>query len=223
MAQMAFDWIGIDCQHGLIAPNEMLGMLQAVSAWGRPSLVRVQWNAPGEIMKALDSGATGVIVPMINSAADARDAVGACKYPPNGYRSWGPVRAALGNPEYSPESANASTLCVVMIETVEAVAAIDEILSIPGIDAVFIGPADLSLSGGFAPSHATTEAEHVARIEKVRDACVRQGVVPGLFGGGAEATLYWAAKGFQFIALTGDISHVALGAKTLLANVRQQL
>jgi 4-hydroxy-2-oxoheptanedioate aldolase len=220
IAHVGFDWIGIDCQHGLIGPHEMLGMLLGVVGTGTPVLVRVQWNSPGEIMKVLDGGATGVIVPMVNSAEEARAAVGACRYPPNGYRSWGPTRASIGKPNYSPAAANDETICAVMIETVDAVNTIDDILSVPGIDAVFVGLADLSLSAGLPPTLATAEANHVSRVERVLEACRRHNVVPGMFAGGAENALAWAAKGYQVIALFSDSYHMVQGARTLLTTVR---
>src|SRR2546428_1436293 len=120
MARAGFDWICIDTQHGLIGYDQMLTMLQAVAVAGTPSVVRVPWNHPASLMQALDARAPGVIVPMVNSAAEAAAAVGACRYPPAGYRSWGPTRAALGVADFSPELANRSVICAVMVETVPA-------------------------------------------------------------------------------------------------------
>src|SRR5439155_16169946 len=95
VARSGVEWICIDAQHGLVGYGEMLSMLQAVTATGVPALVRVPWNDPGWIMKALDAGAAGVIVPMVNTPEEAEAAAGACRYPPDGYRSWGPTRASL--------------------------------------------------------------------------------------------------------------------------------
>ena len=120
------DWVCVDTQHGLIGYDVMLPMLQAISAGGAPSFVRVPWNEPGTIMKALDAGAGGVIVPMVNSADEAKSAVGACRYAPDGFRSMGPIRArTLGGEWRSP-------ICVVMVETVLAVSRVDEILAVIG-------------------------------------------------------------------------------------------
>src|SRR5207237_3503329 len=118
VAAAGFDWVCIDAQHGLIGYQEMLGMLQAVAGTGVPSRVRVPWNDPGWIMKALDAGAAGVRVPMVNTPEEAEAAVGACRYPPQGFRSWGPTRASLHAPTFSPETANRSVLCAVMGDAV---------------------------------------------------------------------------------------------------------
>src|SRR5438034_9539457 len=117
MARCGFDWLCIDTQHGLIGYDQMTLMLQAVAITGTPAFVRVPWNQPDHIMKALDAGAQGVIVPMVDNEEDARAAVRAAKYPPLGTRSWGPIRAALDVPDYSPETANRRTIVAVMIET----------------------------------------------------------------------------------------------------------
>src|ERR1700730_1136475 len=148
MAHAGFDWMCIDLQHGLIGYQEMLAMLQAVAVANVPALVRVPWNDPAWIMKALDAGAAGVIVPLVNSADEAAAAGGACRYPPDGYRSWGPTRAALGSPNFSPELANSSVVCAVMVESVPALERLDEIVSVPGVDAVFIGPRASAISLG---------------------------------------------------------------------------
>src|SRR5256885_3621393 len=106
MGRAGYDWVCIDTQHGLSGYDQMLPMLQALSATGTPAFVRVPWNQPSDIMKALDAGAEGVVVPMVNSQEEARRAVGACRYPPQGFRSWGPTRAALQVTGFGPESAN---------------------------------------------------------------------------------------------------------------------
>src|SRR2546430_13039058 len=151
MARCGFDWLCIDTQHGLIGYDQMTVMLQALAITGTPPFVRVPWNQPDHIMKALDAGAQGVFVPMVNSAEEAQAAVRACRYPPDGYRSWGPIRASLGAPDYSPQLANRSVICAVMVETVAALDQLAEIVSVPGVDAVFIGPSDSALSMGFGP------------------------------------------------------------------------
>src|SRR6188472_3307480 len=106
LACAGFDWVCIDMQHGLIGYDQMTAMIQALDARGVATLVRVEWNEPSPIMKALDTGAQGVIVPMVNSATEAVAATRACRYPPLGHRSWGPVRASLGDTSFDPESAN---------------------------------------------------------------------------------------------------------------------
>jgi 4-hydroxy-2-oxoheptanedioate aldolase len=220
MGHAGFDWVCIDTQHGLIAYQQMLGMLQALAVTRTPTLVRVAWNSPAEIMKALDAGAAGVIVPMINSLADAEAAVGACRYPPDGWRSWGPTRAALGWPGYSPEEANRSTICVVMVERYEAFAHLDEILEVSGVDGLFIGPNDLALASGMAPDLTASEPRHRRQIDVVLAACRRRGVVAGIYCGGAKMARVWLDAGFQMIAVQNDAMLLRLGAEREVRELR---
>ena len=203
MARSGFDWICIDAQHGLIGYQEMLGMLQAVAVAGVPSVVRVPGNDPGWIMKALDAGAAGVIVPMVNSPEEAAAAVGACRYPPDGYRSWGPTRASLGVPDFSPELANRSAICAVMVETVPALERLDEILAVKGVDAVFIGPSDFALSMGFAPR--SDEPEHRRRLEAVPAVCRKHDVIAGIACGSNELLARWKQAGYTMLAAPSDM------------------
>ena len=152
IAHGGFDWVCVDMQHGIIDYAQMVTMLQAVSATPVTPLVRVPWNEPGIIGKALDAGARGVIIPMVNSVDDAERAVAACRYAPAGARSYGPVRANYSAGFDYFAHANADVLCIVMIETKAAVADVDDILSVPGIDAVYVGPADLSVTLGLPPA-----------------------------------------------------------------------
>jgi 4-hydroxy-2-oxoheptanedioate aldolase len=172
-------------------------------------------------MRALDGGATGVIVPHVESAEEAARAVSACRYPPNGIRSWGPGRAAFGVQDYNAARADHAVLCVVMVETVEGVERVDQIVSTRGVDGVFIGPADLSLSGGGQASMGADTPDHVSRIRKVRDACRRRGVVAGIYSGDAASTGRWAAEGFRFLALLNDVHHVTSGASANLKAARE--
>jgi 4-hydroxy-2-oxoheptanedioate aldolase len=204
MGRSGFDWVCVDTQHGLIGYDQMAVMLQALAITGTPAFVRVPWNQPGEIMKALDAGAQGVVIPMVNSAEEARRAVGACRYPPDGFRSWGPVRAALGVDGYSPELANKRTVVAVMIETSAGVAAMDEVLSVPGIDAVYVGPNDLAVSHGMAPSATVDDPEHSRLVMSVLAACQRHQVVAGIHCGSVETARRWLEAGFQMLNVNSD-------------------
>ncbi len=219
MASAGFDWVCVDVQHGLIGYQEMLVMLQAVAVVGVPSIVRVPWNDPGWIMKALDAGAAGVIVPMVNSPAEAAAAVGACRYPPDGYRSWGPTRASLGVPDYSPELANRSVICAVMVETVAALEQLAEIVSVPGVDAVFIGPSDFALSMGFGPR--TDEPEHRRLLEAVPAVCRDHGVVAGIACGSAELLARWRQAGYTMLAAPSDLVTLRRATAEVLDSVRR--
>jgi 4-hydroxy-2-oxoheptanedioate aldolase len=220
MGDLGFDWICIDTQHGIIGYEQMVGMLQGLSITGTPAIVRVSENSSGEIMKALDAGATGVIVPMVNSPDEAKAAVGACRYPTAGYRSWGPTRAALHVPDFNPAAANRAVICTVMIETVEAVKGLEEILDVPGIDAVFIGPNDLAVSNGLEPDFTARNPAHRQQIETILESCKRHQIVAGIFCGNAAMGIQWRDAGFQMLALQTDAMLMRTGAQELLAQIR---
>jgi 4-hydroxy-2-oxoheptanedioate aldolase len=219
LGRSGFDWVGIDTQHGLVANHEVAGMLQALAITRTPAIVRVGWNSPDLIMRVLDAGANGVIVPMIDSADDARAAVAACRYPPEGTRSFGVSRAALGVPAYGPKTGNDSVICAVMIETLGATDALDEILSVPGVDAIFIGPSDLALSHGYEPSMDAADPAVARTVLEIRDACRAAGVTPGIFAGTPETAARWADEGFQLIALLSDAALVAQGAHAMVSRL----
>ena len=210
-ARSGHDWVCIDTQHGLIGYDVMLPMLQAISAGGVPSFVRVPWNEPGSIMKALDAGAGGVIVPMVNSVEEARAAVGACRYPPDGFRSMGPLRAR------EVDGGWRLPLCVVMIETVEAVERADEILAVPGIDAVFVGPNDLAVSAGLDSSYEGKDPEHRRLIEAISRAALGHGVAAGIMCGSPEVAAQWHKAGFVMLGLQSDTRLLAAASEEIAA------
>ena len=221
MGYAGFDWICIDTQHGLIGYDCMVPMLQALSAARVPAFVRVSWNRPEEIMKALDAGAQGVIVPMVNTAEEAARAVQACRYPPLGERSWGPRRASLGVSGYTPEEGNRRTVLAVMIETRRAMENLDAILSTPGIDAVYLGPSDLAVSHLMKPTGSPTEQAHIDLIEVVLDACQRHGIVPGIHQDSVESAARWAERGFRMINVTSDSAFLAQTAGSVAGAMRE--
>jgi 4-hydroxy-2-oxoheptanedioate aldolase len=204
MGRSGFDWVCIDTQHGVIGYDEMMPMLQALSITATPAFVRVPWNQPDHIMKSLDAGAQGVIVPMVSTEEDARAAVAAAKYPPVGMRSWGPVRAALDVPDYSPGSANRRTIVAVMIETPGGVQNLDAILSVPGVDAVYVGPSDLALGHGMTPTLDVTDPEHERLIDGVVEACRKRGIVAGIHCDSVASVRRWHARGYGMFTVGSD-------------------
>ncbi len=220
MGSLGFDWLCIDLQHGQIGPDDLHTMLPAISATPAVPFVRVPWNAPDAIMKALDAGAYGVIVPMVNSVHEARAAVAACRYPPDGIRSFGPIRAALyGGPGYA-RNANQELACVVMIETAEALAAVDEIVAVPGVDAVYVGPSDLGLSRGRSPKGDDDDPAHLADVARVLEACRRHGVVAGIHCSSLAFARRWLAAGFLMVTVGADSGFLARAAASDLAALR---
>jgi len=202
-ALAGFDYVSLDLQHGLLSYGDLEGMVQAVVAGGSVPLVRTPWLDHWMIGRALDAGAAGVIAPMVNNAADAERVAQACRYAPQGNRSIGPIAVGVRQPNYSA-TANDRVLCIVMIETKEAVDNIDAILSVPGIDAVYIGPSDLSLSYGLPPSAEQKAPVFLDALQKVYDACIRHGVVPGIHANSAVAADRHAL-GYRMITVGYDL------------------
>jgi 4-hydroxy-2-oxoheptanedioate aldolase len=221
MAHQGFDSLVVDMQHGVVDYQTAVTMLQAISTTSVIPFARVPWNDPAHIMKILDAGAYGIICPMINSRKEAEQLVRTCKYAPRGYRSFGPVRASIyGGTDYA-QHANDTLVVMPMIETKEAVENIDEILSTPGIDAVYVGPADLSLTLGCTPKLDQTEAPVVEALGKILAACKRHKVIPGLHNATSGYALKMVAQGWQFVTLASDSRFLAAKAAEEAAAVKQ--
>jgi 4-hydroxy-2-oxoheptanedioate aldolase len=220
LASCGFDWICIDLQHGFAASGDLLPMLQAAAITATPALVRVPRLDPALIGQALDTGAAGVIVPMVNSAAEAREAVRACRYPPGGVRSWGPARLALAAPGYAAGPANATVRCLVMVETLEAVRNLDEIAAVPGVDAVFVGPSDLAVDMGLQPQRGPIDGGHAATLAGIARSCERGGVPAGIFGGTVRAVSQYEAMGYTIIAVASDAAFLRAAAARDLQALR---
>lgn len=218
MGRAGYDWVCVDTQHGLIGHDQMGAMLAAISISGTPSIVRVSWNQPDHIMKALDAGAQGLIVPMVSSVDDARNAVAWSKYPPLGIRSWGPIRASLDVDDYSAEKGNGRTVIIPMIETPGAMENLDEILSVEGVDGVFVGPADLALSHGIAPTLNVTDATHEDMILRVAEACERHGLVAGIHCDTIETVHRWCRHGYRMFTVSSDAAFIRVAATNIAAN-----
>ncbi len=220
-AHAGFDWLCIDLQHGLIDYQVAVTMLQAISTTDTVPIVRVPWNEPGIIMKSLDAGAYGIIIPMVNSGAEAEAAVAACRYPPRGIRSYGPIRAVYYAGRDYFAHAEETALCIVMIETKEAIERLDDILGVPGVDAVFVGPADLSVSLGLAPASDRDEPAFADAIQRVLDACHRHKVVPGAHAGNPTVARKRIDQGFLLIEMCDDANALASTAAADLKALRE--
>ena len=221
MAHQELDWLCVDTQHGVIGYDAAVPMLQAISATDVTPIVRVPWNEPSIIMKMLDAGAYGVIVPLVNNRAQAEAAAEACRYPPRGIRSYGPTRAAYYAGFDYFAHANDEVLCIPQIETVEALENLDDILSVPGIDAVYIGPMDLSISMGIAPEMDGEAPEYVAARRRIVEGCRRHGVIAGV-NSTARTAVKRIEEGFRLILVTGDAGGLARAAREDISAVRQK-
>ena len=221
MANQGFDSVTVDMQHGVIDYQVAVTMLQGISTTGAMPMARVPWNDPARLMKILDAGAYGVICPMVNTRAEAEALVRACKYPPRGYRSWGPVRASIYAGADYGDHANDDIVVMPMIETAEAMKNLDDILSVPGVDGVYVGPSDLSLALGLKPRLDQTDAPVVEAQQKIAEACKRHGVVAGIHNSTATYALKMIAQGYQFVTLASDSRHMAMKAAEEVAVVRK--
>lgn len=216
-----FDAITIDVQHGMISFQQAIEMLQAVSTRSPAPFARAPWNDPAAIMKLLDGGAYGIVCPMINSAEECERFVGACRYAPAGYRSFGPARGVLhGGPDYFTH-ANSTIVTLAMIETRKAVDNLAEIVTVPGLDGVYIGPNDLAISLGYEPSGEPVEREVIEAVDAIFRIAKGKGVKVGIHCPSGESTRKRLDQGYDFIAISNDARLLSAAAKRELAVVRR--
>jgi 4-hydroxy-2-oxoheptanedioate aldolase len=210
IGQLGLDFVYIDQQHGLTSYDTMLALLRAVDHTRTAPLVRVASNEPGLIGQALDAGADGVIVPMVNSAADAARAVAACRYGPSGTRSYGPLRATLTRGG-DIRAADDRILCLVMVETAAGVERVQEIATTPGVDGIYIGQADLAVSLGLEPELRIQPGRHEQAVASILAACRTAGIAAGISGDPAAMR----QAGFRIVTAGSDHGFVAAGLKAL--------
>ena len=220
MASLGFDYLCIDLQHGMLSYDDLTYMLPAISTQDTTPIVRVPWNEPYEIMKALDAGAYGVIVPMVNNREEAETAVSACRYPPDGLRSFGPIRAAMYGGRGYARDANGQIACIAMVETAEGIENLDEIASTPGLDAIYIGPADLAYALGLHPGQ-DDDPKHIETVAAIQTACREHGIAAGIHTGSLERTQQYLAQGFNLVTLGSDGGFLARAAASDLAAARK--
>ena len=220
MAHQGWDTLTIDLQHGVIDYAALVPMLQAISTTPTVPIVRVPWLEPGIIMKSLDAGAYGLICPMVNTREDAQKFVAWSSYAPRGTRSFGPIRALLyGGADY-PAHANDTIVRFAMIETAQALDNLDAIMSVEGLDAIYIGPSDLSLALGCRPVFDDVDPPVAQAIDHILERAKAHGLVAGIHNGTAEGALARVAKGFQFVTVSSDARLIAAGAQQVLAKMR---
>jgi 4-hydroxy-2-oxoheptanedioate aldolase len=219
IALVGFDYVCVDCQHGLLGVEDMRDILIALHGAETTPFVRVPANDPSWIGKALDAGAEGIIVPLVNSRAEAEQAVAGCRFPPAGVRSLGLAR---GHQPFGRDTfeINRKVLCFPMIETRQALDAAGEICSTPGVDGVYIGPSDLALSLGLAPRRADVPPEHAEAVERIRGACEETGIVAGIHTYNGTEARHRAEQGFGLVTVTADAALLASGALTELGKAR---
>jgi 4-hydroxy-2-oxoheptanedioate aldolase len=220
MAHQGWDSLTIDLQHGVVDYQAAIPMLTAISTTPTTPVVRVPWLEPGILMKMLDAGAYGVICPMVNTREDAQKLVAYTHYAPRGTRSFGPIRALLyGGADY-PQRANDTIVTFAMIETQQALDNLDSILSVEGLDAIYIGPSDLSLALGCTPTFDDVDPPVAQAIDHILERAKAHGLTAGIHNGTPEAALKRIAKGFQFVTISSDARLMAAGAQQVIAKMR---
>lgn len=211
LAHQGWDSLTIDMQHGQSDYAAMCAMLTAISTTSTVPLVRVPWNDPGDVMRALDAGAYGVICPNVDTRADCERFVGACRYAPMGYRSVGPLRAAIyAGPDYLAH-ANSTVLAIVQIESAKALANVSDIAAVRGLDMLYVGPSDLGLSLGREPKLDQTDAVVVEAIDAILKAAKVAGLRAGIYCSSAQYAAAMIEKGFDLVTAASDQGLIAAG------------
>ena len=224
LAHAGFDFLVVDTEHSPTDTETVVQMLQGMKGTPTAPFVRVVWNDVGLIKRALDSGAHGVVVPMVNSVEEARRAVAACRYPPQGVRSVGgsrpPLSFGVSRTEYL-EQANEQIMVAVQIEHVDAVARVRDIAAVEGIDCLFIGPNDLCASMGLPPVLEPDAPAFEDATARVVRAAEEAGKAAGILTGTLATGLRRLEQGFRFVAIGSDAGQVTAGAQAIVNGVQR--
>ncbi|GAB2557399.1 HpcH/HpaI aldolase family protein [Spirosoma areae] len=224
MAHAGWDSVTVDMQHGLHSMETAIQLLQAISTTDTVPLARANWNEPGQMMRLLDGGAYGMICPMIDTRTQCEAFVGACRYPPVGYRSFGPTRARVyGGADYGLY-ANDEIITIAMVETAEALANIDSIASVPGLEAIFVGSADLLLSlTGKMTADSSTQSIINQALSTIVASCRKHNIIAGIFSTSVAECRQLMQQGFRFITLKSDSMILSEYATQLVGELRTAL
>lgn len=223
MAAQGYDSLTIDMQHGALDYSHLLPMFQAMRASGAVLMARVPWLEPGIIMKALDAGAYGIICPMVNTAEDAARFVSYMRYPPLGSRSFGPTRVSFAAGANYGGEANDNMLAFAMIETADGMANLEAIAATPGLDGIYVGPADLTLSltqGRLPPGFDREEPEMIEALQTILSACKKNGIRAALHCGTPDYAARAIGWGFDMTTVGGDSRFLAAAAAASVARFR---
>jgi len=220
LSAAGFDAVTVDLQHGEHTLDRLGEVVGAIERAGAVPFVRLGWNDPGSVMRALDLGARGLICPMVDTAEDAAAFVRFCRYPPLGARSYGPVRSAFGTGREHTDVANAAVLAFAQIETADGFANVEAICATPGLDGVYVGPADLSLTLAFEGFADLASREMLDALDRVVAAASAREVVPGIHAPSIERAVDMARRGFRFVGSAGDTELLRAGAAEGLERAR---
>ncbi|HET7928663.1 MAG TPA: aldolase/citrate lyase family protein [Actinomycetota bacterium] len=220
LAAAGFDAVTVDLQHGEHTLDRLGEVVGEIERAGAVPFVRLGWNDPASVMRALDLGARGVICPMVDTAEDAAAFVRYCRYPPLGARSYGPVRSAFGTGRGQVDAANAAILAFAQIETAAGWANVEAICATPGLDGVYVGPADLSLALGFDGFADLGSHDLLEALDRVLAAASGQGLVPGIHAPSIERAVEMVRRGFRFVGAAGDAELLRAGAAESIERTR---
>ena len=220
MAKMGWDSITIDLQHGQNDYSTSISMIQAISNTPATPIVRVPWSEPGIIMKILDLGVKGIIAPMINNRQDCERFVSYCCYPPLGQRSFGPMRAQViyGTDYY--KNANSQIITLAMIETKEAINNLDDILSVPNLSGIYIGPADMSISYGLKPRFDIEKNPIYSNIELISKKAKEYGKIAGIHNGTTKYAKKMIDIGYKFVTISSDFRSMITHAQKVINEMK---
>jgi 4-hydroxy-2-oxoheptanedioate aldolase len=219
LAQSGIDFILLDNQHGSFGPDSTIACLMAMASGSAIPMARVARNDYTMIGRLLDEGTLGIVIPMVHTVEEARAAAAACRLPPVGNRSWGWGRAARYGADYA-DRINDEVFVAVQLESIQAVENAEAIMSVPGVDGCWAGPADLALSMGIHPGRANDDERHARALERVVAACRNTGTIPGLSCGSPEEMVRRAAQGFQFVTGGSDMGFILEGAAAGITTLR---
>ncbi|ASO17854.1 4-hydroxy-2-oxoheptanedioate aldolase [Actinoalloteichus hoggarensis] len=221
LARLGYDYVAVDAQHGLLGYEGIRNAMLAIDAGAASAaMVRVEQNDPFAIGRVLDAGATGVIVPLIDTAEDAAAAVRSTRYPPHGRRSYGPMRAQL-RVGPTPAVSDEATLVLAMIETPEGLANVAEICATPGLDGVYVGPSDLRLAvGGATSTDPAVDGPFEEAVTRIAEAASAAGIAAGIHTPNGEVARRRLAQGYTFASVASDLVHLEQAAKAHLNAAR---
>lgn len=223
VAAAGFDAVTVDLQHGRATEASLAELARAIEAAGAVPFARLRWNDPAEVMRTLDLGVRGLICPMVGTRADAERLVAACRYPPEGVRSYGPIAGAFGVGSDQIAGARERVLVFAMIETAEGFGNLDEIAATPGLDGLYVGPADLSLGLGLTSFADLRDERLLEALDAVVDAAHRHGVAAGVHAPSSERSVEMTERGFSFVTPAVDVDLLADRAARVLSDLRAHL
>ena len=220
--KMGWDSITIDMQHGQNDYQTSISMLQGLASSNSLPMARVPWNEPGIIMKMLDLGVMGIICPMINTKEDCEKFLSYCYYPPIGQRSFGPMRAQLVHGSNYFNKANENIITFAMIETKQAVENLDEILSLPNLTGVYIGPADMSSSYGLPPKFDVKEDPVFSNIQLIAEKAKKYGKIAGIHNGSTEYAKEMIKIGYKFVTILSDFRVMSTHSQNIIDEMKNK-